>query len=310
MSARIVGELATRALLREIETWPKPGLVSLIDSGSHRDMDAALLARSAQVLRPYFISLARAGTRCAPFATLQRIGRAAERAMLDATGGINTHRGAIFGLGLLCAAAGLSSAQTAGGIGQRTRASLGQLARRQWGTAIATRPTPDRAGNVSHGAIVQRRHGVGGARAEAAGGFATLYRVALPALRQARRLAPGDANAARVHCCLALMAQLDDTNILFRGGSEGLALTRTLAQAFIAHGGVGAPDWQARALHVHRALTRRALSPGGCADLLAMTLFVDDWVRWRRALRGRCTARDAPDARDAHAMIQSTRVSV
>lgn len=281
MSARTIGKLATRALLREIETWPKPGLVSPIDSGSHRDMDAALLARSAQVLRPFFSALARAGARRAPFTTLQRIGRTAEGAMLAATGGVNTHRGAIFGLGLLCAAAGLAATEEAAWQA-RTRASLGQIVRRQWGTGIERQPAP---GDASHGAMVQRRYGVGGARAEAAGGFATVYRVALPALRQARRLVPGNANAARVHCCLALMARVEDTNVLFRGGSDGLALTRTLSQAFIDHGGVGASDWQLRALHVHQALVERALSPGGCADLLAMTLFVDDWVRWRRTAR-------------------------
>ncbi len=285
MSARTIGKLATRALLREIATWPKPGLVSPIDSGSHRDMDAALLARSARVLRPFFSALARAGARRAPLATLQRIGRAAERAMLAATGGVNTHRGAIFGLGLLCAAAGLSATQQAARP-TRARASLGRLVRRQWGAVIEPQPAAgDGSHSRSHGAIVRRRHGAGGARAEAAGGFATLYRVALPALRQARRLAPGDANAARVHCCLALMARVEDTNVLFRGGREGLALTRALAQAFIDHGGVGAPDWRPRALHVHQALVARALSPGGCADLLAMTLFVDDWVRRRRSAR-------------------------
>ncbi|MGI0503638.1 triphosphoribosyl-dephospho-CoA synthase, partial [Burkholderia sp. ZZQ-2] len=101
-----IAELAERSLVLEIETYPKPGLVSHVDTGSHTDMDAATFARSAAVLRPYFAELADAGARDADMAVLRKIGLRAEHAMLAATGGVNTHRGAIFGLGLLCAAAG------------------------------------------------------------------------------------------------------------------------------------------------------------------------------------------------------------
>ena len=286
MSAQVIGALATRALMREIDTWPKPGLVTPVDSGSHTDMDARLLRRSAYVLRPYFIELAQAGAQHAPLAVLRQIGCQAEQTMLGATGGINTHRGAIFGMGLLCAAAGLMDAESLTYL-RRARPSLGQVVRRQWGAALGAQP---RVGGNSHGAMVQRRHGVGGAHAEAACGFETLYQVALPALRRGRRLAPVDANAARVQCCMALMAHVEDTNLLFRGGAEGLLFARSLAQTFIDRGGIGARDWQQEALRAHHALVERRLSPGGCADLLAMALFVDGWVRWRRASRSMHTS--------------------
>ncbi|WP_419686889.1 triphosphoribosyl-dephospho-CoA synthase MdcB [Burkholderia theae] len=263
---RIAG-LAERSLVLEIETYPKPGLVSHVDTGSHADMDAVTFARSAAVLRPYFAELADAGARDADMAVLRKIGLRAEHAMLAATGGVNTHRGAIFGLGLLCAAAGRRATldATASGV------TLGTLVSRRWGTDILGGPRlPD-----SHGERASRRYGVGGARREAADGFTTVYAVGLPALRRAQRDLPGDAEAARVDACFALIAALDDTNLLHRGGQAGLDFARATARAFIARGGVRARDWRLRAAAAHRAFVARRLSPGGAADLLAMSVFVD-----------------------------------
>ncbi len=253
-----IGALARRCLDLELRTWPKPGLVSPRDNGSHDDMDAALLRRSAAVLESSFVALAAAGRDGAGMGGLRAIGLRAEAAMLAATGGVNTHRGAIFGLGLLCAAAG------------RSEIALGATVRAVWGDAIAANaPSPG-----SHGTMVARAHDVAGARGEAAGGFHTVYGVGLPALATARRLAPGDANAARVHTLFALLASVADTNLLHRGGAEGLDFAHDAARGFLARGGVGAPDWREAAVGVHRAFVARRLSPGGCADLLAMTLFV------------------------------------
>ncbi|KML63723.1 triphosphoribosyl-dephospho-CoA synthase [Burkholderia cepacia] len=263
---RIAG-LAERSLVLEIETYPKPGLVSHVDTGSHSDMDAATFARSAAVLRPYFAELADAGAHDADMAVLRKIGLRAEHAMLAATGGINTHRGAIFGLGLLCAAAGRRAMFDATASGM----TLGALVSRRWGTDILGGPRlPD-----SHGERATRRYGVGGARREAADGFTTVYAVGLPALRRARRDLPGDPEAARVDACFALIAALDDTNLLHRGGQGGLDFARATARAFVARGGVRARDWRLRAAAAHRAFVARRLSPGGAADLLAMSVFVD-----------------------------------
>ncbi|OUE36263.1 triphosphoribosyl-dephospho-CoA synthase MdcB, partial [Burkholderia territorii] len=158
-----IAELAERSLVLEIETYPKPGLVSHVDTGSHTDMDAATFARSAAVLRPYFAELADAGARDADMAVLRKIGLRAEHAMLAATGGVNTHRGAIFGLGLLCAAAGRRA--TPGAVPGGT--TLGAFVSRRWGADILGGPRlPD-----SHGERASRRYGVGGARREAADGF-------------------------------------------------------------------------------------------------------------------------------------------
>ncbi|MBJ9591653.1 triphosphoribosyl-dephospho-CoA synthase MdcB [Burkholderia seminalis] len=261
--AERIAALAERSLVLEIETYPKPGLVSHVDTGSHTDMDAATFARSAAVLRPYFAALADAGARDADMAVLRKIGLRAEHAMLAATGGVNTHRGAIFGLGLLCAAAGRRAVPNG--------TTLGAFVSGRWGADILGGPRlPD-----SHGERASRRYGVGGARCEAADGFPTVYAVGLPALRRARRDLPGDPEAARVDACFALIAALDDTNLLHRGGQHGLDFARATARAFVARGGVRARDWRLRAAAAHRAFVARRLSPGGAADLLAMSVFVD-----------------------------------
>jgi triphosphoribosyl-dephospho-CoA synthase len=267
-----VAALAVACLARELATWPKPGLVSHVDAGSHADMDAGTFRRSAAALRPHLAALAEAGRAGAGMARLRAIGVAAEADMMAATGGVNTHRGAIFGLGLLCAAAGHASRLPGGGeaVG---RPALGPVVARLWGPAILDGPVPLR----SHGTRARRLYRAGGARAEAAAGFPTLHSVGLPALAEGRRLAPGDEEAARVHCCFALVAALEDTNLLHRGGPAGLAEARRAAGAFLAAGGVGAPGWRDRAAALHRTFVARRLSPGGSADLLAMTLFVDAW---------------------------------
>ena len=254
--------LASSCLHLEIDTYPKPGLVSLVDTGSHRDMDAAMLHTSADVLMPYFAELAAAGMQGADMGRLRVIGLEAEHAMLSATGGINTYRGAIFGLGLLTAAAGFRSVWQGG-------ASLGAVVARLWGDAILSGPVLLH----SHGMKAARQHGAGGARRQAAKGFPMLYRIGLPALIEGERLSGGDAEASRVQCCFALIARLDDTNLLHRGGAEGLAFARREAAEFIARGGVGRASWRDEAKAVHDAFVERNLSPGGSADLLAMSLF-------------------------------------
>ncbi|GJE81132.1 triphosphoribosyl-dephospho-CoA synthase MdcB [Methylorubrum thiocyanatum] len=259
----VIARIAARALRLELETYPKPGLVSHVDAGSHTDMDAGTFRASTAAVAPFFRALVGAGAAGAAMPALRRIGLDAEVAMRVATGGVNTHRGAIFGLGLLCAAAGALPRPAAG--------ALGGFVRERYGAAILDGPVLLHAA----GARVRRRHGVGGAPAEAAAGFPSVYRIGLPALRRGRAAQPCDEEAARVETCLALIAHVEDTNLLHRGGPDGLAFARDEAARFIGEGGVAQPDWRDRAEALHRAFVARRLSPGGSADLLAMTVFVD-----------------------------------
>jgi triphosphoribosyl-dephospho-CoA synthase len=260
-----IGGRASRALIAELRAYPKPGLVSLVDTGSHADMDASHFVRSAFVLRRSFAEFAHAGANGASFDALRRIGVSAEVSMTRATGGVNTHRGAIFAIGLLAAAAGVLARS-----GKNSESTLGDRVREQWGEDIAAH----RRDPASHGSVAQRRCGTGGAQAEAAAGFPTVVEIALPALRGAR--AHGAAQSeAKIQAFFTLLACVEDTNLIHRGGPEGLAFAQRSARDFLAAGGVHAPDAMARARSIHHAFIERRLSPGGNADLLAATLFAD-----------------------------------
>jgi triphosphoribosyl-dephospho-CoA synthase len=261
-----IGGAATRALLVELALHPKPGLVSPVDNGAHDDMNATTFVRSILALRRYFPAIAEAGARAAPFRELQTLGLQAERRMLAATGGVNTHRGAIFCLGLLAAAAGYARAQNLEISGQ----SLAQTILELWGADIAAAEQRD---SDSHGARMIRLYGARGAREEVLAGLPTLCDVALPALRNTL-LATGCRERASVQCLFALMAHLQDTNLLHRGGPEGLAFVQHSARLFLEAGGVFAMDWRQRALDLHGDCVALHLSPGGAADCLAAAWFV------------------------------------
>ncbi|MDB5792826.1 MAG: mdcB [Massilia sp.] len=263
-----IARLAVRSLYAELSLYPKPGLVSLVDNGSHQDMTAATFMRSMFALRHYFARITQAGAENAPFSTLAALGVDAERRMLRATAGINTHRGAIFGLGLLCASLGACHAAGIAADPARLRALL--VAR--WGAALAAHARPPAAD--SHGTLVSARYAVGGARQEAALGMPAVFDLALPALRHTLAAGRGP-RRARVDALFGLMAHISDTNVYHRGGAAGAAAVRRHARDFLAAGGTAAPDWEARAGRCHRVFVASGLSPGGAADLLAAACLVD-----------------------------------
>ena len=267
-----IGRLAVRSLYAELSLYPKPGLVSLLDNGSHEDMTADTFMRSLFALRHYFVRITLAGVTGAPFSKLAALGVDAERRMLGATGGINTHRGAIFGLGLLCAALGACHAAGARGAGAAIAAvDIRAVLVSRWGAALAAHARP--SGVDSHGTQVTQRYFVAGARQEAALGMPAVFDVALPALRAALDAGRGP-RRARVDALFALMAHISDTNVYHRGGAGGALTVRQEALDFLAAGGTAAPDWETRALECHRIFVARRLSPGGAADLLAAACLI------------------------------------
>src|SRR5262249_12246618 len=147
------GRLAAKSLWDELALYPKPGLVSFSDSGAHADMDATTLSRSLFALRPWFVELATAGARGAGLLELRRLGIGAEQSMLAATGGINTHRGAIFVLGLLAAAAGSLAARKLLPTDERLRSTIAE----RWGAELAIDWRS--ADAPSHGLVVAARYG-------------------------------------------------------------------------------------------------------------------------------------------------------
>ena len=263
----VLGRYAIVSLYDELALEPKPGLVSFADTGSHDDMNAGTFLRSLFALRHYFVRIAAHGALGSAFGALETLGIEAEARMLRATAGVNTHRGAIFTLGLLCAAAG---AVRAGGL-PCSAAQLRNTLLARWGDELAARA--QRASD-SHGARAARAHGLRSAGEEAAQGLPTLFDRVLPALRAARR-AGADDRGARLHALFTAMAEADDTNLVHRGGLQGLRDAQRLAREFLAEGGGLVDDAPARAARVHVLFVQRRLSPGGAADLLAAACWID-----------------------------------
>lgn len=267
LSAESIGRAAVLALHDELALSPKPGLVTLTSNGSHRDMDARTFLRSMSALRPYFVEIAGLGAHGAPFPDLEQAGLRAEARMLAAAGGVNTHRGAIFLLGLLCAAAG---AVAAAGW-PLTPAAIRFTLTDRWGEALRQRAL--RPSSLS-GGIAARQLGLRGASEEAALGFPAVFDTGVPAMQSA--LARGlPAGRARLDTFFHLMAVLDDSNLAHRGGLDGLRFAQGAAREFLALGGAAHPDAIHRAARLALAFEARWLSPGGSADMLAAVC----WMR-------------------------------
>lgn len=236
-----LADAAAAALENEARFTPKPGLVDAQNPGAHRDMDLNLMLISARALRPYFARFVRGGMEQLSPSALQAIGIEAENAMLAATGGVNTHKGALYSLALLLAACGRKLA----GAGEDIFATAASIA--------AALP----AATQTHGAKIRETYGRAGVRGEAVAGFATL-----------RALLPLDDPA---EVLLTSMARLDDSNLVYRGGEAGLALVKARAAEIL---NLPESRREAALVALDRELTARNLSPGGSADQLALWLFV------------------------------------
>jgi triphosphoribosyl-dephospho-CoA synthase len=270
--ARELSALAVAVLLEEAELTPKPALVDCRGNGAHHDLDLARLRRSALALRDGFAAIARAAADEVPSLRLRaqigRIGREMEQPMRAATGGSNAHRGAIWALGLLVAAA---ARRRSDGNAASLGAAAAALARLP-DTGMAICRPADRP--LSHGDRARLRYGAAGARGEAQAAFPHAIRVGLPVLRAARaRGMPED--CVRLDALMAIMASLDDTCLLHRGGPAALEAAKAGAMAVLEAGGTGVPAGRRRLDRLHVELMARWASPGGSADLLAVTLFLD-----------------------------------
>jgi triphosphoribosyl-dephospho-CoA synthase len=259
-----IARSAANALTEELATYPKPGLVSFVDQGSHPDMDAECFLASIGAIKDYFGEMAAAGAGGRKLLDLQRIGISAEESMLDATGGKNTHRGAIYCLGLLAAAAGKQMAD-----GNLFGLSLGRIVAESWGDEILL---PDALLQTSRGLEVCHRYKLGGVRGEAKQGFPSIFKAGLPAFQTA--LISVGREAARVQAFFAILEVCEDTTLFKRGGDLGWKYAQKQVRRFWHRGGVVSPDWKILAEEIHAGFVARHLTAGGAADLLAATLFI------------------------------------
>ena len=260
-----LASLARQALIAEAELTPKPGLVDRRGPGAHEDLSLDLIRLSAIVLETYFAMMA--------FFSVDRnldpalrevlavIGRGAECAMYSATNGSNTHKGAIWIIGLLVAAAARTNRQNAEDLALEAG-------------AIARLPDRLQPTLLTHGEIAKIRYGVGGARAEASNNFPHVIEFGLPTLRK-RRAAGSSEEVCRLDALLSIMSQLDDTCVLYRGGVGTMNAVKSGAQAVLMAGGCQTDGGRKELCKLDREMIAWHVSPGGSADLLAATIFLD-----------------------------------
>lgn len=290
-SADQAAAAAVRALLYEVSATPKPGLVDRNNSGSHRDMDFFTFVDSSAALIPWFRDFFSIGWEYGDeggdrlFKRLRFAGQNAEAGMFSATGGVNTHKGLVFASAILCGALGkIYKDAFLGGkkppvpldavIAECKR--LGSCSLKDFKAAESRRDMPDAAGQrrsqkETAGERIHAACGIAGARGEAALGFPSALTIGLPALKA--RLAQGfSLNDAAVLTLLSLLSQVDDTNMIHRGGLEEAAAGKKEAGALLAE--LTPESFKEKTAALDQSFIKRNLSPGGCADLLAVSLMI------------------------------------
>ena len=247
----LVADLAEAALRQELDTTPKPGLVDRNNSGAHSDMDYDSMSAGIRALRPWFVRMAVDAARGLDPAKIKEAGIEAEKSMLEATGGVNSHKGALFCVGLTVAAASFLAATEGGVTERKLRPLLTQAA-----SGIA-------AANGTHGAGVISKYRVKGALESAREAYPELFSEWLPWYRSL------EGDRYRNHkTLLKIMTVLDDTNVLHRGGGEALARVKRDAAALLG-------DFsESRLAELDRQYISANISPGGSADMLSLTIFI------------------------------------
>ncbi len=271
--ASALADAAYRSLLDELYTTPKPGLVDMTNCGAHTDMDVPLFKKSAERLRPYFHDAALLGMNGCSMKELRARGLAAEKEMFDATGGVNTHKGLIYSMGLLLA--GMGRVLTEASVISEKPDEVTAETAISYAAELAREDADNKfresaAEPVTNGGKVYSRYGKKGAVGEAASGFPDALHCysSLTAYRAA-----GYGNPGALAFCDS-MAVLDDTNLLHRGGPEGLDFARKSAADISA---LPADKREEALKELDAEMISRDLSPGGSADMLALAYLIERW---------------------------------
>lgn len=268
----IIAHLATQALQAELDTTPKPGLVDKDNNGAHRDMDYALMQRSIDTLHPYFVKLALLG--CADalptHTSIRDIGIEAEKAMLSATNGVNTHKGALFSMGLAVVAAAHEERKIAANEEQILKERNGGedvLVSLQTTIKALAASFPDT--NGTHGSkaklLSKGTTAIKGALDNAREGYEMLFAEWLPFYIERRK----ERDAHTLHkTLLRIMCDLDDTNVIYRTDLATAEEVKQEARALL-------DNFSKAALKdMDKRYTARNISPGGAADMLSLTAFI------------------------------------
>ncbi|MBR6523704.1 MAG: triphosphoribosyl-dephospho-CoA synthase CitG [Clostridia bacterium] len=271
MDKEYCSSLAVKSLLDEVGTTPKPGLVDTLNSGSHNDMDIVTFQKSAHALKPYFgecFSIGKNSQTLSPgetFPLLQSAGFDAEKAMFNATGGVNTHKGIIYSMGVLCGSIGRlwrpeTPFSTASDICRESAKIVKDAVQKDF----------DNPDDSTAGGRLYLKHGITGIRGEVASGFESVLKTGLPCYKKliSENFSSNDAGAITL---LYLISNVKDTNLYNRGGMSGADFAQKITKKLLK-------DFPAPSKEQIKSLDdefiKKNLSPGGCADLLAITYFL------------------------------------
>lgn len=268
----LAGNLAYHAMMLEAHLTPKAGLVDCSSSGAHFDMDIDTFVRSSQALRPYMKQFVRAGMDMHKLEAeqilpgLRQVGIEAENAMLAATSNINTHKGMVFTLGLICGAVGWLyknnqpfDAIHVRGVIIRCCAEL-----------VKTDLQSGLKQPATAGERIYQQHGLPGIRGEAAQGYPTIFQYGLPVYETCISNQYSEEQAMQM-TLLSLMVYNGDTNLINRGGIEGLQFVQDRSQQLLSELYLDPSQMEPSIKAFDEVLIKKNLSPGGSADLLAAT---------------------------------------
>lgn len=253
----LLSYLAVQSIKAELDTTPKPGLVDKADNGAHSDMDYNLMLKSIYSLHPYFTELS-----CLAYNEdvinidkIKTIGIEAEKQMLFTTNGVNTYKGALFSMGLVLYAASYLCQQ-------RDKVQEQQLQK-----TIKLLSSKFSQPNDTHGKKVIEKHNIKGALNSAIDGYTLLFDEWLPFFIKHR-----NEEYSLIKLLLFIMTNLDDTNIYYRKGEEVVAHVKQQAQEILDDFSID------RVEKLNKEFVKENISPGGAADMLSLTLFIDSII--------------------------------
>lgn len=271
-----IGNAASKALLFEVSTTPKPGLVDRNNSGAHHDMDFFTFMVSTLSLGSYFQRMALEGYEWkgdlkSLFLKLREIGIEAEEAMFKATKNVNTHKGLIFSLGICCGVAGYYYKKEGKIESEEILYLAGDMVKDvlQDEFALMREREP-----LTKGEKLYREYGIKGIRGEAMGGFPNVREIGLPLLRKFK----GEGrtmNESFIQILLVLLSRVEDTNVLARHNMQTLKYVQQQAELILLKGGVFTKEGIQGIYQMDDDFIQGHISPGGCADLLAVTIMMD-----------------------------------
>lgn len=284
-TARKIGQLSLEAMLMEVAATPAPGLVDRLNSGAHDDMDIMTFLRSSSALSSAMTELAMAGLEHEGplpelLSEIRRIGIRAEHEMYSATLGVNTQKGLLFLLGILTAAAGYVLRPLANDLIENGKLRPETIAQRaaeicqglvQRELEVLHHKRPER--QLTAGEHYYLAHGFTGVRGEIEAGLPSVFQAGLPLLRAALNQGASD-NDALVHALLGLMTHTEDTTILHRHDLETLKRVQSEAAEILSAGGYLTPEGRHKTAALDQRYIIARISPGGSADLLAVTWFL------------------------------------